>query len=326
MSVVLDRDYTSGLRRQVLDFIHTRLSQEEVFRSKVYEELYNDVNEFLESHQSLDDEWKYWTEVQEFFNKYKLLTDRRSKADKIREIIEMRCQFGGSENWEAEMSAYYPEEYHKEIPKKGCWIMIIRVPYVEEQYRPHQYGVYYAIPEWTKSRLESYEIRRLKAKINTEAGEVMVLPHEYIIVRDIKDVVEGVGKEYDIVKLGGSAAYDAEKVYYLLTRGVPMEEAYQLLLGDIGSINFQYFKLKPEAFEAYDFLIGAMQKGITYEMAQRLWYHKCTGTPLFTLKKKDNGKSRAEGSEDRPKDDPAPDEPVPEAGEHDSPPGPKRKR
>lgn len=320
-----DREYIP-YREDVLRFLKEKPRKKEANK---FSDIYEAVFDILDNHASLGDEWTYWVEVQEFLKLYKELSDTRSRDDRLRSILEERAMFSG--NFEAEMSGFYPQEYGKLIPGTGCWIMVLMVVPVAENVRPQLYGVYYALPEWVKSdiRLETMVLKtkRLKARITTEGGEVMLHPHEYCIVHNIDDVLSGIGTEYEIIKLGGQAAYDEEKVYYLLTRGVPIEETYRLLLGGVGSINFQYFRLLPEAFEMYDFLIPAMQKGISYDMACRLWYHKQTGTPIFKfVNRKLDGKDRSEGGEDRPKDDPAPDQTQPETGKCDSPPRSKRKR
>lgn len=327
-----DVGYMRNMRADVLKFNESKLKPEDVFVDKEYASLYDKINNYLEN-TGMDDDSVYWEEIQFFIDKYKALTDQRSKTQKIRDYIEQKAQFGGSYGYDAEMSAYYPEEYGKLIPKKGAWIIIIRDLPVEEKMKPSLYGVYFALPEYTIHKAPitekiEYPIRRMKAKINTANGEVMVLPHEYHIVQEIADVIAGTGPdgEYEMVKLGGDATYDDAKVHYLLTRGIPKEETYKLLLGNVGTINFCYFRIKPECFEQYDFIMSCLFKGIDLKMANRLWHHKVTGTPLFTLKKTKRDKAGSELSKDRAKDDPQPDQAEPEGGEQHSSARAKRKR
>jgi Fe-S cluster assembly ATP-binding protein len=305
---VIDVGYQRNMHTDVVKFNTARLSAEDVIGDQEYKELYDKVTAYIDQH-DLEDSM-YWDEIQTFTEKYEGLINTRSKVQRIRNAIEQRAQFSGmGGGYDAEMSAYYPKEYGKAIPKKGCWIIIIREIPVEEKMRPSLYGVYYALPEYTTHSISisdkiEYPIKRLKAKINTENGETMILPHEYTVVQDIADVIAGTGVdgEYEMVKLGGDATYDNAKVHYLLTRGIPKEETYNLLLGDVGTINFCYFKIKPECFEQYDFIMSCLFKGIDLKMANRLWHHKVTGIPLFTLKKADNDQTQSDVSKDRKED------------------------
>lgn len=255
-----------------------------------HKQLYQDVLDFIENEEP-DEEWTEWPLVNAFLGHYRQLNDTRRVGEKTREYIEARMGWCG--NPEAEMMCYYPEEYGRAIPSRGAWVMILREIPVEEKYRPGLYNAYYAKPSpiatdadiSTGGKPMIVSIKRHLAKIAVEAGEVMLWPYEYLVIKDPSDILQGTGqdKEYEMVRLGGTANYDAAKIHYLGTRGVSEDKVYSMLLGDINAINYCYFRLKPEYFEQYDYIVSAMLKGITYEMACRLYYRHKTGKPMFKL-------------------------------------------
>lgn len=302
--------FQNEVREAIINFNHDieKPSQIEV----QHRDLYREVDDFLANNE-MDEDWPDWEMVNTFLGKYKDLTDTSSMAQKVRELIEAKAGWSGP-GYDAEVAAYYPEEYGKAIPSRGKWIMPIREIPVEEKFRPGLYNAYYAKPYYTPVEFAIGEhkktvirMRRLKARINVEAGEVMLLPHEYVVIDDTTSILQGVGeaKEYEMVRLGGTPDYDRAKVHYLGTRGVPAAQVYEMLLGDINTTNYCYFRLKPEFFEQYDYIISAMQKGIRYEMACKLWYHAKTGIPMFKVNIVKDATTKAKPGKSRKKTDSA---------------------
>lgn len=279
----LDYDLKAGMRTFLAEITKT------TDITTAHAQLKEELDEHLAATEPYD-EWEEWDLVNSFIKTYTELNDTRSINVKVREYVEGRAMYAGTGTaYDAEMMAFYPAEYGKDIPARGKWIMpIMEIP-VEEKFKPGLYNVYYAKPAYTPVEIQIGEktakIRRLKAKITVEAGEVMLLPHEYVVINNPTDILQGVGegKEYEMVRLGGTANYDQAKVHYLGTRGVSEADVYQMLMGDLNSTTFCYFRLRPEYLEQYDYLISAMQKGIDYKMACRLWYHAKTGIPMFKL-------------------------------------------
>jgi len=270
------------------------------------------IQDFIENEEPPDD-WELWESVRSFLQHYEQLTDTRAIDEKVREAIEARAGWG--HDYTSEMMCYYPEEYGRFVPPKGAWIMVLKEIPVVEDYRPGLYNAYYAKPAPLVNNItvgmgkgeKTVPVKRHRVKIAVEAGEVMLWPYEYSVIKDPHDILQGAGtdKEYEMVRLGGTANYDEAKVHYLGTRGVTEADVYAMLLGDISSINYCYFRLKPEYFEQYDFLVSAMLKGITYEMACRLWYCKQTGKPLFNVKIVNDATSKPKPGKGRKKTNPS---------------------
>lgn len=278
-----------SVRESIVNFNHDIEKPAQL--AQQHHDLYIEVNDFLDNNE-VDDEWPDWAMVNTFLSKYRELNDSTTIAEKVRGLIEAKAMFSRGEGYDAELAAYYPDEYGKAIPSRGVWVMPVREIPVEEKFRPGLYNAYYAKPAYTpvefsigEGKPKIVKMRRLKARINVEAGEVMLLPHEYVVINNPADILQGVGeaKEYEMVRLGGIPDYDQAKVHYLGTRGVPAAQVYEMLLGDINTINYCYFRLRPEFFEQYDYIVSAMQKGIRYEMACKLWYHHKTGKPMFKV-------------------------------------------
>lgn len=153
----------------------------------------------------------------------------------------------------SEMAGYLPEKYHKKLPTRGGWIMIKRDIMVEEKLRPVVYGVYFAKGYWVecpraKTVVKDYKIRlanagkRYMVKINTGLSDISVYPHEYVVVDDIKIIFATLGKDYEMVKLGGTPNVEEERTHYLLSRGISRDKVYEKLLATVNTSNYCFFK------------------------------------------------------------------------------------
>jgi len=283
-------------------------------------EEYEDLKERLEAvfdNPALSDQLDEEDEkaASNFLNHWKFLYDERTNQEKIRETIQNFCLYSGG-SYDSEMAHYYPEEYNKKLPKGGGWIIVTTDIPVAPANKPHLFGVYFA-KNASRSKYITVEFinnpvhfQYYMVQITTEAGDVSLNPHEYMIVSDMKEILGSVGKEFDMIKLGGDTNYDQAKVHYLATRGIPQYEAYDMLLGSVNSTKFAYFKLRPECEEMYTFFFDCYARGIRPEMAERLWAHKLSGKPLFKVRYMKEGKEvsqdefESERSKNRQEKDP----------------------
>lgn len=251
-----------------------------------HQELLETIENQVEDHPDNSDE-EEWKLVNQFLEHYKDLFDDRTRKQKTVDLIDAKLSMNWGADYHAERQRYYPEEYDKKLPKKGTWVMIRTVLPVEEKYRNEKYDVYYAVPTpKTVSLGEGIRVPYYQVQVVINGQEVGVMPHEYVIT-DIKGVLEGIPHQWEMIRLGGTSNYDAGKVHYLGTRGISKEQVYNMLMGSIQSLNYCYYKLNPEAHEYFDFTFDCIERGIRPDMIDKLWLHKQTGKPLFTIKEDD---------------------------------------
>lgn len=249
-----------------------------------------------------DDEVELVTKFQQHWFNLHDDTTKRFRAEKI--IDNLLCMSHSREDMLAEEQKYYPEKFGKNLPRKGGWVLMLKIVPVEEKYRNELFDVRYAVPIPNKKVLHDeggkpIVVPYYKAQIQVNGQEVTIWPHEYVPY-DIKEVLEGVGHQWEFVRLGGSTNYDEAKVHYLGTRGISRDKVYELLMGSIQSLDYCYYKLHPDAHEYFDFVISCLERGIRSEMIDRLWHSKVTGKPLFkVVEVKSNDKPKAKKSKDR---------------------------
>lgn len=275
------------------DFIESITDKEEISDSD--KELKERLEKALE-----DDKNDLITEseiktIEKFVLFWQSLHEDRSLDERFEDAVESQCYlFGGMGiDGESEMMRYYPEKYNKKLPKNGGWIIVTSIPGVVVEAQPELFGVYYAkavpikkqisVAEFARNRIRVYDY--YKVKINTLFGELCLWPHEYSLISNIDDVLDGVGEEYEMVKLGGDTNYDQSKVHYLGTRGISQAEVYQMLMGSINSTTFAFFRLASQEYkDYYQFFFDCTNKGIRPDMVPRLWESQQTGKPLFKVK------------------------------------------
>src|ERR1043165_223561 len=91
------------------------------------------------------------------------------------------------QRWEC-VEDYFPEDYGKQLPEDGAWIMLLMSVHVgkpltqgkSETIEVPHLSVWFATP--TVSQSGYREVRPKKAVIQTPQGEVHIWPHEYTVV------------------------------------------------------------------------------------------------------------------------------------------------
>lgn len=266
----------------------------------------------------------------EFFGTWKAVANDKGEREALKDHLDALNSFGGfirdstSRVQDPHLHIYFPEDYDKDLPRTGGWIMPVFDGY-NDHFQVERFGVYFAKPVYKKEEFEvnhhgKLQARSLKAKIYTNAGEIMLYPYEYIRIKDIQDVLVDVGRVYEMVQLGGGANFNEHKVHYLGTRGVDMTAVYMMLLNSINSMDFCYFKLMPDYVEYYTFYMDCLDRSIRPELIDRLWHCKQTGKPLFNIKEVKH-EDIAEGCQDQKESDPTGHPPADEARESSSPAG-----
>lgn len=317
-----------------------RVFQQEAKKPKdlteAHEKLFEEVKDF-------EEQWGDKIEKDEdlpgiitnFFGWYDQLKDPKSKFELLKKALESRMQMmenqSGSwgKTYDSEHQKYYPEEHGKKLPKAGGWIMVIpeRIP-VENS--PEQYTTYYAKPDILYQSIDidyagTFKVPYYRVKITMESGDLNLWPHEYVIITDIRGIMNEVSTNYELVRLGGDANYDVAKVHYLRTRGISQSDVYDMLLGAVNSTTFCYFKLvDSETREYYTFLFDCLDRGISPNMIERLWKCKKTGKPLFKINYMIEGKEvtedefKAHSSKNREEGDTIEDQSAGKAGPDNS--------
>jgi len=164
----------------------------------------------------------------------------------------------------------FPEEYGKDLPESGGWIMILVSVRVGRQIDaantrvitvPHL-SLWYAMPHssnarvllhdlGTKRRKDRDYVHLQQAVINTPDGAVHIWPHEYNKI-DITKFLEFCDKDGLFIHyLSEEARVDDAALFYLRTRGLSKAEAQRMLLGTLSNPNYCYFTFAPEISEAF---------------------------------------------------------------------------
>lgn len=158
---------------------------------------------------------------------------------------------------------YYPEEYDKLLPEEGSWIMLLMTVQVAKSTGetndnnvehidvPHL-SMWFALP--SAANVAKYESRYPRqAIIQTPQGEVRIWPHEYSIVRDITRYLSATEEEGVYLKfMNESAAFDEERLFYIMQRGISRGDAQRILLPEIRDPFFCYILFH----EAYSDALG----------------------------------------------------------------------
>jgi hypothetical protein len=229
-------------------------------------EEFTDLSEYIIDNEiELEDlEREMLLEVQTYV---KLATFAGSKADLYEEQLEAliynRDVHGGNMvGRQSEMAAHLPDKYNKKLPNKGGWLLVSADVPVEEKYKPVKFGIYFAKGVWKESSMaasicKEYRIRipnsgkRYMVRISVDGKEVHLNNHEYVPVTDIKTILASLGKDYEMVKLGGEANIESNRVHYLESRGIPKEEIYKKLLSSVNTMTYCYFKPTPDAVKYF---------------------------------------------------------------------------
>lgn len=173
---------------------------------------------------------------------------------------------------------YYPEDYDKRLPEEGAWIRLlttIRVGKatgarnennVELINVPHL-SMWFALPTEATAK-GYYGVYPSQAAIQTPQGEVRVWPREYVIVRDISLWLDATEEEGVYIKfMNESNAFDVEKLFYIMARGISRGEAQKILLPELRDPFFCYFELH-QAYSDY-FGEGCGMSGLNHANYRR---------------------------------------------------------
>lgn len=258
-----------------------------------FEELYTTLVEMSEK-PTFDDDAPDYEIITDAIRHYQEIMDNRTVDEFIRDWVYTQAGMAPSpEAKESELMRYFPDEYSKQLPKNGGWIMIKRDVPVPGEFRPVVYSVYFAKPAAIYKDIEISSTARRKqrkkripyyrVRITTPAGDVWVWPHEYMIIPDASMLLEEIGNSFDLERMGGDANYDIAKVHYLSTRGLSQTDTYSLLLNSLNSTNHIYFKIREGAVAFWEHYIHCLDRGISGIMALRLWNEQFKELPVVTL-------------------------------------------
>jgi hypothetical protein len=183
-------------------------------------------------------------------------------------------EYIGSPEWEEEKEAakdwlsnagepaedYFPEDFGKQLPEEGAWIMLLMSVHVgkltttgktESITVPHL-SIWFALPTISPNGYGGH--KRRKAIIQHPKGEVHVWPHEYTIVKDLTKYLEMSEEEgfYINFMSEASGGFDVDKLLYIQSRGIPKAVAQRLLLPELKDPHFCYFTFH----QAYSDMFG----------------------------------------------------------------------
>jgi hypothetical protein len=166
----------------------------------------------------------------------------------------------------------FPEDYGKDIPEAGCWIMLLTSVRVGRQIDddktkvitvPHL-SMWYAMPHVSTARAMLHSVTSYRRKvadreyinlrqgvINTPDGAVHVWPHEYnkIDINKFLDLCDDEG--LFIHYLSDEARVDEGALFYLRSRGIDKADAQRMLLGTLTNSNYCYFTVSPDIAEYF---------------------------------------------------------------------------
>jgi hypothetical protein len=169
----------------------------------------------------------------------------------------------------------FPEEYDKDIPESGAWIILlmsvkvgrlidnsntkaITVPRLSLWYAmPHTSNARVLLRDIGTKRQKNLEYVHLKqAVINTPDGAVHIWPHEYSKV-DIAKFLEFCDEDGLFIHyLSDEARVDESALFYLRTRGISKANAQRMLLGTLSNSNYCYFTFASEIAEVFGEGVG----------------------------------------------------------------------
>lgn len=150
---------------------------------------------------------------------------------------------------------YFPEDYGKQIPEKGGWIMLLSSVHVGKQIGeslleitlPHL-SIWYATPTATLHgrTVDGVRINPKQAIVRHPHGDVHVWPHEYNLVDIAKFLEFGEEDGFFLRPLHPeTGGFDEQKLFYLRSRGFSEATAKRMLLPELDNANFCYFEFHP---------------------------------------------------------------------------------
>ncbi len=146
-------------------------------------------------------------------------------------------------------SHYYPQDYGLALPEEGGWIRVNKPPSSTE-YTVPPFSMWYAM-NWQCDIGEIAGVKPKRVKIQTPAGDLGLWPSEYCVV---KSITEYVGRESEGIffrTLGGESAFQTDALFYILSRGIPRQQACMMLLDQMRDMAFGWFEIAPHYGEYY---------------------------------------------------------------------------
>jgi hypothetical protein len=144
---------------------------------------------------------------------------------------------------------YFPEDYDKALPEEGAWIMLLMSVHVGKATTE---GKAESVTLPTVSPSGRHGVKRKKAIIQTPQGEVHIWPHEYTVVKDISPYLDMTEEEGVYIHfMHETGGFDADKLLYIQSRGIPRGTAQRLLLPELKDPHFCYFTFHPAYSEMF---------------------------------------------------------------------------
>lgn len=165
-------------------------------------------------------------------------------------------------------AVYFPAAYDKDIPEEGAWILVLEEPFTEmrARFRVPLLSMWRARPHVLDGgtvvlgrRNRPIRLRPHQAVITTPGGDLHLWPHEYALAGDPYGLMSCEGAA--IHTLGGEPLLDDEQLFYLMSRGVPYQEAVLLMIDQVKATNYVYVTFPEE--------VTAALEGVS----QPLWRH-----------------------------------------------------
>ena len=192
-------------------------------------------------------------------------TENPAYAEHMRELARSAGGFPGHGGYPEE--DLYPEEYGKQLPPEGGWIMLLMAVHVGKElpdgnepdgevsasdYSKHgrkvarkvehidlpHLSIWYGMPQVASNGLR-------QASIQTPQGEVRVFPHEYQIT-DLSKWLEFDEKDGLYIHFLREEGLPEDAMFYLRSRGISKAEAQRMLLGSVRDPFLCWFSFHPD--------------------------------------------------------------------------------
>lgn len=158
-----------------------------------------------------------------------------------------------------------PEAIHSRVPPEGAWIMIKDPPTTE--FTVPCLSMWYALPDDKQTHVPG-QIRH-RVKILTPLGTLWLWPYEYVVVRDLQPYLDMPGDHIHIHYLGGDGGVNADRLFYLRSRGISKAEAVKMLVGEVKAQDVMFITVHP----AYGELLCRRQPNESRLAVKEQWAH-----------------------------------------------------
>lgn len=247
-----------------------------------FEQIGDGIDEVIEYNNSIDtndkNDYRLVKLSDDVVNLYQKAKDRigelqtggiiKYRKEKLRTILAQSICVPKQYDWELEYMTFYPEDYNRKLKPKGNWILILEDECVVSA--PKKYSIHYATP--TAKRTDAYggTHKRWLASIIVNNREVLMYPHEYIIIKDANLLLDMIDRGVTMIEGSKSARLDKNKVFYLKSRGFSQSDIYKILFKSISSKGFCHFQADGEMAH----LVDGMKKGVNPEFLIKIQKHR----------------------------------------------------